>query len=175
MATRRNSEIVPSWEGQLIPEAWADVQRGLMKERDRLRGNRFVTVVLQRSFDYDGLTEWVYFGRGWNNADAAQGHVEEEVGKCVGLYVRSRGHNADPPWRELDPPKSGRWPKSEQWPSHGPVHRVKWGDGTGFNSEEYHGVVFEVDPANPLSDELLGCIGQELELVAYFQGTAHAR
>lgn len=41
MATRRNSEIVPSWEGQLIPEVWADVQRGLMNERDRLRGSRF--------------------------------------------------------------------------------------------------------------------------------------
>lgn len=175
MATRRNSEIVPSWEGQLIPEVWADVQRGLMNERDRLRGSRFVTLVLRRSFDYDGLTEWVYLGRGYADAGAARVHVEEEVDKCVGLYVRTRALNAEAPWRKLDQPKSDRWPDSAGWAGHLPVHRVKWGDGIGFNSEEYYGVVFAVDPADPLSDTLLAAIGQEPELVSYFQGAAQGR
>jgi hypothetical protein len=175
MTTRPNSEIVPTWQGRLIPEVWGDVQRGLAKERDRLRGSRFVTVVLQRSFDIDGLTEWIYFGRAWNDAEQARAHVEEELGKCVGLYVRSRGYNADPPWRELDPPSHVRWPPGSLWPTEGPIQGVKWGDGTGFNSEEYHGAVFPVDPQDPLPDALLAVIGQETELVRYLQGTAHRR
>lgn len=175
MDTHPNSEIVPFWKGRLIPDVWLDVQKGLAKERARLAGSRWVTAVLQRSFDIEGLTEWIYLGRGFADLPLAEEHIRDQLQRCVGLYVHSRGFNANPPWRELPEPAHVRWPNIDLWPSVGPVQRVKWGDGTGFNSEEYHGAAFEVNPQEPLSNRLLEAIGQETELVRLLQGVANSR
>lgn len=117
MTTRPNCEIGSSCE-DLIPEVWADVERGLAKEQDRLHGYRFVTVVLMRSFDFKGLTEWIYQGRRWIDAKEAQAHIKDEFGKCVGLIVRARAYSADPP-RKWGLPLNSGWPQSSLWSATG--------------------------------------------------------
>ena len=174
MNTKPNSDIIPSWRGQLIPDAWEDVRYGIEKIRSRIHGHRFVTVVLQRSLDFEGLSEWIYIGWAWSTLEEAQAFASEELDRNVALHVRAR-NDAEKPWFKYEDLGILRWPDVSIWPTEGPVSRVKWGDGSGYNSEEFLAAIFAVDPTNPMADDLFTALGHETEWISFFQGYAHSR
>lgn len=139
-----------------------------------MQGHRFVTVFLQRSLDFEGITEWIYVGWGWNSLEEAQAFVIEELDRNVALHVRARNSERQP-WFQLKDYANLHWPDVSIWPTEGPVSRVKWGDGSGYNSEEFLAAIFAVDPSNPLSDDLFAALGHETEWISCFQGYAHSR
>lgn len=158
---RSLSEIVPAWDCTVIHSAWDKVRLGLEKERKRLAGHRFITVITRRNDHYDGIHRQIYLGLAFNDADSAQRHVAEELKKCATLHVPATRKKTGSKWRQLDesslpwPDPYDPWPDSSLLPAHGPVLQAKWDDGSVYNSETFRGAAFEVSPDDPLPDTLL--------------------
>lgn len=159
------SEIVPGWEMRLIPEAVEKVGRGHAIETRRLKGSRFVVVILEREFDLDGLTTSIYLGEGFEESAAAIENAQEELQRHVAAVFAA--HATDYlPWRSLPRAHVDCPP---QWPGAITVGVEKIGDGSGYNSCYVKTAVFPVNPEDPLDWSLLSAISHDRALVSYFE------
>ena len=156
--------LVPGWSNRVAHPYNLLIGAGIRKEMERLRGARYLVVVLHRLYDYGGLFEELFLDAGFVDPVEASEHA---------LRVRERHYQAiqkqHPDWHPLNGPLH-LWPSRE--PSGAKLLRLdpmKLGDGTGYNSGEIHTAVLPLDPDQPLSAELFELINQSTELNAYFR------
>lgn len=155
------ASFAPGWHFELIPEAHERVRLGYEIEGRRLRGSRFVAVVLRQEFHYDGLTEDVLQLSGFAELEEAQRFADWEVER------RIRKEHAQPGRQKwmLTIGRSGL-PKA----LHQPSRRIS--DGTGFNSCYITVGVFQAGEAEAVDGGVITAIDQNWELARYFQDIA---
>lgn len=157
------ASFAPGWNFELIPEVHEKVRLGHEVENLRLRGSRFVAVVLCQEFDYDGLTEDILLLAGFAELEEAQRYADWEVERRIRA---ERSRSGREKWL-LTGGRSGL-----HQALHQPSRRIS--DGTGFNSCYVTVGVFPAGEEAALDGSLLTAIDHNWELSRYFQGIAKA-
>lgn len=156
--------LVPGWSNKVAHPYHLPIEAGLRVEMERLKGSRFVVVVLTREYDYSGLHEVLVLDSGFVDPMEAVEYAERlRKRECQGI-ARENSH-----WRCLESP-AREWPARD--PKAGKMLRLepaKYGDGTGYNSWEIHVAVVPITPSRPLTADLLSALAQPLELNAHFR------
>jgi hypothetical protein len=163
------NSVCPTWTGQLIPSAFAALNRGIDKERARFRGKPFVVVAQRHEFDFDGLTEYL---------ELLEGFVDQPPAI---LYARQKAEGALS--RELSEPSYGdyQWqlvearqpyPFNLPCPESSTVNRVfsdsfKVANGSGYDSKYIGFEVLYVTSAEIISPELFSFLKAESEWVSF--------
>ncbi|WP_133478253.1 hypothetical protein [Cognatilysobacter segetis] len=157
------ASFAPGWAFELIPEAHEKVRLGYEAENRRLRGSRFIAVVLRHEFDYDGLSEDILQLSGFAELEEAQRYADWLVERRISTeHLR--------PGREKWLLAGGR--SGLHQALHQPSRRIS--DGTGFNSCYITVGVFAAGEHVPLDGGMLTAIDHSWELSRYFQYVAKA-
>lgn len=163
------STVIPGWDMQLAPELVECVRRGHAIETERLKGSRFIVVVMVSAFSIDSFLDDTYLCDGFEDMGAAVdgGRIEHRKHVAAGFAA----HADDcPPWRQLEAacvdclsmsPKSASGVVT--------VAREKIGDGGYLDSIDVRTVVLPVNPEDPLDKSFVSAIGRNWDLVRYFE------
>lgn len=148
------------------------IRRGHAIETERLKGSRFVVVVMVSAFSIDCFLDDVYLCNGFGDTEAAieSGRIEHRKQVAAGFAA----HAGDcPPWRQLEaayvdclttPPEAAS--------AMFTVAREKIGDGGYLDSIDVHTVVLPVNPEDPLDRSFVSVINKDLDLRRYFESIA---
>lgn len=164
MTTIPLSNLVPSWKGQLIPEAYAAVEKGLRHQRARFLFDRYIVISMVHSLGYDDFCSCLYLDDGLTT-------VEESADTCG----RVLQHRMMEGLIRFGPETEG-WRTMEEDPHNlrqvpPRIDLMAWekrGDGSGYNSVSVYVGVFEVNSFNPLAVDDLAAIGLDHDLVYFF-------
>lgn len=156
--------LVPGWDSKVAHPYNLPIDAGIRAEIERLRGARYLVVVLHREYDYVGLYEEIFLDAGFVDPMEAVKHAQRVwQDHC---HATQEKH---PDWRPLVVP-------THQWPSREAAGATllrllpqKFGDGSGFNSREIYTAVLPIDPEQPLSAALFHLLDKTPELHAYFR------
>lgn len=163
------STVIPGWNMQLTPEAVELVRRGHAIETRRLKGSRFIVVIMVSAFAIDCFLDDVYLCGGFEDREVAteSGHIEHRKHVAVGFAAHAYDR---PPWRQLQVEYAGCLPTSPE-SAFGviTVAREKIGDGGYLDSIDVHTVVLPVNPENPLDRSFVSAINKDWDLVRYFE------
>jgi hypothetical protein len=165
--------LVRGWDLNVIEPSFNAVKRGYDFESARLRGSRFVLVLLTREYDYDGLTETVELNGGFAEPEEAR-HAQRSLCERRSheqlMRVGSPGHA----WSIVRFIEEGVWPNGRgELPLA--AFSSKISDGSGFNSTEIWTTLVGVQPLNPLDEVLIRAVGRNWELARWFMDVAKAR
>ena len=162
------SSVFPCWKGSLIPSAFEALQRGLERERERLRSKPFVVMATRYEFDYDGFAEYIDLLDGFTAEDGAVEYARHSV------EVARRNTLAEPSyggyrWQVVE----GEWSPlfvDRQDCEH--IRRVfrtqlKMVTGSGYDSRYFEFDVLHISAAEIIGPELFAYIGAEIEVTWY--------
>jgi hypothetical protein len=162
------SSICHCWKSRFIPSAFAALQRGIKREKERFREKPFVLLSLRREFDYDGL---------WDYLELIEGFCDQAAAK-----LSARRHAEVALDRALAKPSYGgyQWHKVEprQWSF---FHRKTTSDaiqsvfterftvtnGSGFDSIYFEFEVLHVRTPDVIGSELFCFIDAESEWASF--------
>lgn len=157
---------------QLTPEAAESVRRGHAVETGRLKGSRFIVVVMVSAFSIDSFLDDVYLCGGFEDKEAAMesGRIEHQKRVAAGFAA----HADDcPPWRQLEATSIDCLSMSPESASGMfTVAREKIGDGGYLDSIDVRTVVLAVNPENPLDRSFVSAIDKDWDLIRYFESVS---
>lgn len=156
--------LIPGWGSKVAYPYNLPIEEGIQAEMERLRGSRYLVVVLHEEYDLDGLYEALFLDQGFSDPLEAVQHahgVQEQ--HCQATLAEHTD------WHPMGIPSS-QWPSKE---AAGPrllrLPPQKFGDGTGFNSRRVYTAVLPVDPDHTLSATLFQILDKTTELHAFFR------
>lgn len=153
--------FAPGWNFELIPAAHEKVRQGYEIESWRLKGSRFIAVMLRQEFDYDGLSEDVLKLGGFAELEEAQRFADWEVRRQIKAEHAKPGRDS---WQRTN--GGSALPKA----LHRPASRLS--DGTGYNSCYITVGIFPAGEARALDGAVITAINHNWELARYFQDVA---
>jgi hypothetical protein len=163
------SRICPSWHGRLVPAAFAAVQEGLRRERDRLGSRPFVALVFRQDYDADGLGETLELLESFADPAAAVDFVEKaaEAALAAALAEPSYGPYS---WRLDEPPgASSRYKRGPAGTAVDSVHArtFKLVNGSGYDSKYFQFEVVRVAGGEVVGPALFSFVDAEPEWTSF--------
>jgi hypothetical protein len=167
---RSLSTVIPGWNLQLIPEAVESVRRGHAIETRRLKGSRFIVVVMTSDFAIDRFLDDVHLCGGFESREAAIESARIEHRKHVAAGFAAHADDPDP-WQQMRVECSDRLPTSpEAAPSLIAVTTETIGDDYKLPASlEVCTLVLPVNQKNPLDWSFVAAINKDWDLVRYFE------
>lgn len=163
------SSVWSSWKGGLIPSAFAALQRGIQRERERFRGKPFVAVAQRCEIDYDGL--WKYFDliEGFADQPTAVNHVRRQAEAALSSAIAEPSYGTYR-WQVVDPSVAPLFfQKGPNNPSINSVfcERFKVANGSGYDSKYFEFEVLHVTSAEIIGPELFSFVGGTFEWTSF--------
>jgi hypothetical protein len=171
------TRICPSWNGRLIPSAFAALQEGLRRERARLGNRPFVTLVFRQDYDSDGLAETLELLESFSDQAAAVHFAEKaaETALAAALAAPSYGQYR---WR-LDDPQgaSSRFKRGPAGTTAASVHSrtFKLVNGSGYDSKHFQFEVIRVTGGEVIGPALFSFVNAEPEWTSFLISKGSAR
>lgn len=97
------SRINPKWRGGIIPSAFEALERGIEREKARLTGSTYLTLLFRNEYDIDGLLKHLNLLEGFTDEETAVSYIDRLAEQTLKEELDGKGWSLSKVWRhEVD-------------------------------------------------------------------------